>query len=80
MSYTNSSRSRITEVPLRSLDLLGQEVQLLVEYTAHACHFISQNQYDTLNSYLRQLYSEVSVYVYKYSSARLTRCSYSKLT
>ncbi|MCJ1246042.1 hypothetical protein MMC30_003246 [Trapelia coarctata] len=48
----------ITEVPLRSLNLLSQEVQLLAEYTTHACHSMSQNQYAVLNSYLRQLHSE----------------------
>jgi len=62
MTCTNLNRWSITEVPLRSLNLLGQEVQLLADYTTHACRFMSQEQYEILNTYLRQLHSEVSTH------------------
>ncbi|MCJ1389381.1 hypothetical protein MMC18_002238 [Xylographa bjoerkii] len=43
------------EVPLGSLDLLCQEIQLLGKNTTHACHTVSQNQYRALNSRLAQI-------------------------
>ncbi|MCJ1436355.1 hypothetical protein MMC27_005734 [Xylographa pallens] len=47
--------TRINEVPLRSLDLVCQEIQLLAHSTAQACHTVSQNQYHRINSRLAQV-------------------------
>ncbi|MCJ1379430.1 hypothetical protein MMC17_002531 [Xylographa soralifera] len=47
--------TRINEVPLRSLDLLCHEIQLLAKGTAQAGHTMSQNQYHRINSQLAQI-------------------------
>ncbi|MCJ1283644.1 hypothetical protein MMC26_002975 [Xylographa opegraphella] len=46
---------KINEVPLKSLDLLCQEIKLLAQSTAQSCHTVSKNQYHKLNSCLAQI-------------------------
>ena len=65
MVYANLTRVNIDDVPLKSLDSLGREVLLLGDYTAHACHSVSQDQYKVLNHYLEQLHLQVILHFKK---------------
>ena len=56
----NSCRAKIASVPLRSLDLLCQEVRLLARGIGNASGLLSENPYLTLNGYLSDLYAAVS--------------------